>query len=118
MLAKGKGEVVQGMSGEIDILIEREEAELLPLRSRMEELRLEFIKETVDFVSKWYRKTAKVYITKYPEVILSLDEEQIASMKAKVNELVSNSEKIVKGELGNPDLWWHQKPHLHDSIDL
>jgi hypothetical protein len=60
LLAKGKGEVVQGMSEEIDILIEREEAELLPLRSRMEELRLEFIKETVDFASKWYRKTAKV----------------------------------------------------------
>ncbi len=117
LLAKGKGEVVQGMSEEIDILIERKEAELLPLRSRMEKLRLEFIKETVDFASKWYRKTAKVYITKYPEVILSLSEEQIANMKAKVNELVRNSEKIVKDELDNPALWWHQKPHLHDSID-
>jgi hypothetical protein len=117
LLAKGKGKVVQGMNEEIDILIERKEAELLPLRSRMEELRLEFIKETVDFASKWYRKTAKVYVTKYPEVILSLSEEKIANMKAKVNELVRNSEKIVKGELDNPDLWWHQKPHLHDSID-
>ena len=46
-----------------------------------------------------------------------MDEEQIASMKAKVNELARNSEKIVKDELNNPDLWWHQKPHLHDSID-
>ena len=37
------------MSEEIDVLIERKEAELSPLRSRMEELKIEFTKETVDF---------------------------------------------------------------------
>jgi hypothetical protein len=38
-------------------------------------------------------------------------------MKAKVNELVKNAEKIVRDEFDNPALWWHQKPNLHDSID-
>jgi hypothetical protein len=105
------------MSEEIDILIERKEAELLPLRLRMEELKKEFTKETVDFAFKWYRKAAKEYITKYPEITLSMSEEKIAKMKAKVNELVKNAEKIVRDEFDNPALWWHQKPNLHDSID-
>jgi len=105
------------MSEEIDSLIKRKEAELSPLRSRMEELRGQFAKETVDFASKWYRKTAGDYITKYHEVTLSLSEEMIAAMKARVNELVKSAEKLVKTEFDNPSLWWHLEPHLHDSID-
>jgi hypothetical protein len=104
------------MSEEIDSLIDRKEAELLPLRLRMEELKTEFMKQTVDFTMEWYRKTSKEYITKYPEITLKMSEEKIANMKAKVNELVKNTEKIVRGELDNPALWWHQKPNLHDSI--
>jgi len=105
------------MSEATDILIERKEAELLPLRSRMEELKIEFTKETVDFAFKWYRKTAKEYVTKYPEITLKMSEEKIANMKAKVNELVKNTEKIVRDEFDNPALWRHQKPNLHDPID-
>ena len=105
------------MSEEIDVLIGRKETELLPLRLRMETLKTEFIKQTVDFTMEWFRKTAKEYITKYPEITLKMSEEKIANMKAKVNELVKNAEKIVRGELDNPGLWWHQKPRLHDSIN-
>ena len=83
----------------------------------MEEYKMEFIKETVDFASKWFKETAKEYVTKYPEVILSMNEEKIAKMKTKINELTEASEKIVKGKLDNPELWWHQKPSLHVSID-
>jgi len=105
------------MSEETDILIEKKEAELLPLRSRMEELKSEFAKQTVDFAFKWFRKTAKEYITKYSEITLKMSEEKIANMKAKVNDLVKNTEKIVRDEFDNPVLWWHEKPNLHDPID-
>jgi len=105
------------MTEEIDRLIERKEAELLPLRSRMEELRGHFMKETVDFASKWYRKTVKEYIAKYAEVTLSLSEERIAAMRVRVNELTKSSEKLVKAEFDNPSLWWHLEPHLHESIE-
>ena len=37
-------------------------------------------------------------------------------MKAQVNDLIHDSERIVKGELENSALWWHQRPRLHDSI--
>jgi len=105
------------MSEEIDVLIERKESELLPFRSHMEELRVEFIKETIRFSAEWYKKTAQAYITKYPEIILSKSEGKIAEMKAKVNDLVRDTERIVKNDLDDPALWWHQKPHLHDPID-
>jgi len=105
------------MSEEIDSLIERKEAELSQIRSHMEKLREQFTKETVAFASDWYRKTAKEYITRYPEVTLSLTQEKIASMKANVNELVKNTEKTVHAELSDPALWWHLEPHLHESID-
>jgi hypothetical protein len=104
------------MSGEIDSLIEKKEAELSPFHSRMEELKQEFTKETVDFASKWYSKTAKDYIVKYPEITLNMSEEKIATMKSRVNELVQKTQKIVNEEFSNPALWWHMEPHLHDAI--
>ena len=83
----------------------------------MDEFKIEFIKEAVNFASEWYKKTVKEYVAKYPEVILNMSEEKIVKMKAKVSELAGEAEKIVKDELDNPELWWHQKPNLHDSID-
>ena len=104
------------MSEDMAVLIEQKENELSSLCQLMEELKAEFIKETVSFASEWYRKTAKEYVTKYPEVALNLKEEKIAQMKAQINDLVRNSENIVSDELDNSALWWHQKPRLHDSI--
>ena len=104
------------MSEAIDILIQKKEAELLPFCTRMEELKLEFIKETVNFASKWFEKTAREYVTKYPEITLHMSEEKILEMKNKINLLVENSEKIVKAKLNNPALWWHLTPHPRDSI--
>ncbi len=105
------------MNEETNVLIERKEAELSPLRSHMEELKKEFTEQTVDFTFEWYRKTAKEYVTKSPEITLKMSEEKIARMKTKVNELVKNTEKIVRDELDNPALWWHLKPGMHDPID-
>ena len=42
----------------MDILIQREEAKLLPFCTRMEEIKTEFIMETVDFASEWFKRTA------------------------------------------------------------
>jgi hypothetical protein len=104
------------VSEEIDP-IERKEAELMPYRSRMEELKIAFINEIIRFTADWYRKTMKEYVMKYPEATLSMSAEKIGFMKYKINELVKNTEKIVRSELDNPDLWWHQKPDSHAAVD-
>jgi len=103
------------MSEDIDAQIERKEAELSPLCRFMDELKVKFTKETASFASEWFKKASKEYVTKYPEVALNLSEERFAQMKAQVNELIQDSEKIVNGELDDPALWWHQRPRLHDS---
>lgn len=105
------------MGEEIDKIIQKKEAVLSPLLSIMEELKNKFVKETIIFAADWYDKTAKKYITKYPEITLSLSEEKIATMKIKVSELVKETEKTVKAELGDSKLWWHQQPDFQTSLD-
>jgi len=102
---------------EIDVQIERIEAELFPLYEHMEELKCKFIKETVIFAREWYKKTIKEYISKYPEVTLNMKEAKMVLMKNQVNELVRETENIVRDKLEKPVLWWHQQPRLHDSIE-
>jgi len=105
------------VSEETDKIIQNKEAVLLPLLSSMEELKNTFINETVTFAADWYGKTAKKYITKFPETTLSLSEEKIATMKTKVNKLIRETEKTVKTELDDPKLWWHQQPDFQTAID-
>jgi hypothetical protein len=104
------------MGEDLSAQIAKKEAELAPLRERMEQFKIEFIKETIVFAVEWYRKTVKEYVAKYPEVTLNMSEEKISKMKAKLQALTVNNDKTVD-ELNNPSLWWHQKPNLHDSID-
>ena len=107
------------VSKDIDVAIEGKEAELVPLRALMEQLKTKFVNETIRLATRWYEETVREYITKYSQITLNMTVERMAKMKAKFNELVKNTEKIVKAELNNnPELWWHQKPRLHESIDL
>ena len=105
------------MNEDIDVLVQKKEAELSSLRQRMEDLKNKFIEETISFTSEWYKKTAKEYVTKHPEITLNMKEEKIALMKTQVNNLLQNTEKTVRGELEKSALWWHQRPRLHDSIE-
>lgn len=105
------------MSEDIDALIERKEAKLYPFTSSMEELKFDFTQETIKFAREWFKKTTKEYVTKYPEITITMKDEKIAKMKTEANQLIENTEKIVKTELDNRALWWHQRPRLHDSIE-
>ena len=44
------------MSNEADVLIKKKEAELASLRQHMADLKTEFIVETINFASEWYKK--------------------------------------------------------------
>jgi len=83
----------------------------------MEKLKTQFTVETIIFASKWYQETAAEYIAKHSEITLSMSEEKLTDMKNKIRKLVGSSEKTVRDELDNPELWWHLRPHLHDSIE-
>jgi hypothetical protein len=107
------------VSKDVDIAIEKKEVELVRLRDLMEQLKTKFINETVRLATHWYEETVREYITKYSQITLNMTAERMARMKVKFNELVKNTEETVKAELNNnPALWWHQKPRMHESIDL
>jgi hypothetical protein len=105
------------MTMNFEALIQKKETALSPLLTLMEECRLQFVKESTAFAFEWYQKTAKLYITKYPEIILSMKEEKMAKMKVQVNDLMRSAERIVNTEFSSPDLWWHKNPRLHDSVE-
>lgn len=106
------------MSENIDLRIQQKEKELTPLRSRMEELRLQFINDTTTFAAKWYSETAKQYVTKNPTTTLKLSKEKLVQMKTKVNNLIRNADKITQTPLSDPNVWWHLAPRKHDSSSL
>ena len=104
------------ISKNIDSDIQSKESELSLLTQRMEEQKIEFIKETVVFAADWYRKTVKEYVSKYPEITLNMSEEKIARMKTRISALIQSNEKTID-ELSNTSLWWHQKPNITDSVE-
>jgi hypothetical protein len=105
-------------SKDLDHLIREKEKELRPIHACMEELRLHFISDTVEFAAKWCEETAQQYVTKYPEITLTLNKEKLSTMKAKVNNLMKNADKIVKDALSLPRIWWHMEPHKNESFSL
>ena len=107
--------MLTNMSWNIDALIRRKEAELQPLFSRMEELRLQFIDDVTRFASEWYEEKSKEYATKKPEITLSLGKEKLVQMKIQVNELARNASKIVNESLADPEVWWHKTPYVNAS---
>lgn len=106
------------MDETFDVLIRRKQAELEPLCSRMEALRLQFVGEVVVFAERWFEETAKNYVTKYNEVTLGLGKEKLAGMKVAVGELVRNAGRIVGAAMSDPAVWWHLSPRKHDYYAL
>lgn len=105
------------MSQEIDTLIAKKEAEFSALCSGMEACRRQFFKETAEYASAWFRKTAKDYIAKYSDVLLSLPEEKVVDLKREVNQLAENSQDVTRLEFDKPGLWWHLEPRVNDFSD-
>jgi hypothetical protein len=104
------------MSEDLDVSIQKKEAELQPLRQRMEQLRLQFTSDTAKFAAKWFQETAQLYVTKKPEVTLNMSKERLADMKQKVINLTKNADALIANALSGPNLWWHQDPRKEDSI--
>ena len=101
------------MNDDLDFQIGQKEEELRPICLCMEELRLEFVNNFAVFVSKWFEEMARNYVTKKSEITLNMSKEKIGQMKAKVTELVRDSEEIANEALQPPTLWWHEKPEAH-----
>ena len=99
-----------------NIILKKKESELITLRSDLEELKLQFINETSIFAAKWFEETARQYVTKYSDYTLTLGAKKIAEIRASVNNLIGESDKIVRTRLSQPNIWWHENPNLHTAL--
>jgi len=79
----------------------------------MEQLRLQFVNETIGFAALWFEEKAKEYATKKHDVTMNLRKEQLAQMKAQVSNLAINADHIVRDALEDPKFWWHLTPHVN-----
>lgn len=95
------------MSQDFDGLIAEKQKELDSFKSKMEELRLLFIKDSTTFVSEWYKNTAEHFVITESDRTIALGETKVKEMKTKVLELIQNTDKIVNEILSNSNLWWH-----------
>jgi hypothetical protein len=105
------------MSQDLSSLIQRKEAEFSPYYIRMEQLKANFIDETISFASESYRTIAKEYVSKNAEHVLGMGNEVLLRMKAKIKILIGNTEKTVKEVLNNPVLWWHLRPNSISALN-
>jgi hypothetical protein len=105
------------LSTNIDQAIEKIDLEIAPLIQKMEEQKTQFITSTITFAIEWYKKTAKLYATKYHQVTLNMNESKMVQMKTYINQLIQNSQKTITEELNRPTLWWHKRPNINDSTD-
>ena len=104
------------MSEKLEDSLATKETEFLSLCSQMQEIKLQFVKDTSRFAAKWYEDTVRKYITKYPDVPLNLPTHRFADLKAKVRRLVVCSNEISEKILSQPGIWWHEKPELHTAV--
>jgi hypothetical protein len=101
-----------------DLLIRKENDQLQPLLRRMDELRLLFVKQTVDFAKIWYEETARSYVANHSEITFSLGKEKIAQLKTSVNNLVNNAEDTVTSSLSSSEVWWHIAPFKNSRLNM
>ena len=95
------------MAKDFDKLIKQKQEELEPFKSQMEELRQEFIRDSVNFVSEWYKKTAESHVERDADRTIKLGKEEIWQMKIEVLKLAEGAEAIVNDSLLDQKLWWH-----------
>lgn len=82
----------------------------------MEDLRLQFIKKSGEFVARWYEETVKGFVAEDSENTLRIGKEKLSVMKVKVKELSTKAEEVANEVLSHPSLWWHLAPSDQDII--
>ena len=99
------------MAEDFDSSIATKEAELETLKSAMEEIRQRFLKQSADFIAKWYEDTINGRVVSDSENTKKLGKEKLAEMKAMLKDLISKADVVAKEFLSDSGTWWHLSPN-------
>jgi hypothetical protein len=95
----------------IDLAISIEQEKIEKYKMEMQTAHQQFIKATGVFFGIWYNLTARQYVIGSSQNTLSLGIDKLAQLKAKLKDLIDNSEKCANDFLSDNSLWWHLSPN-------
>ena len=84
---------------------------------RMEDLKIQFIQETVDFTKNWYLDKLDEFIVGMPEFTSKLTDDQLLKMKAEAMKLSNLIDEDVENAVENLT-WWHKDTNLRINDDI
>lgn len=77
------------------------------ITSQAEQIRKDFIIETITFIHGWYWSKAEEIIKEKSQITVCLGVPNLSLLKKDVNQLQEQSSKIVNSFLLDKSLWWH-----------
>ena len=98
------------MQRNLDVEISSARTQLVTLTNQGEEIRNNFISETIQFLNNWYWLKIEDIIQEKSQITKKIGIQMLSQMKTDIKQLQGQSVKIVNNLLQDQNLWWHLTP--------
>src|SRR5271157_1869964 len=98
------------MQSNLDDEVSSAKTQLEALINQGEQIRKDFISETIQFVNNWYWLKIEDIIKDKSQITKQIGILNLSQMKNDVKQLQGQSVKIVNNLLQDQNLWWHLTP--------
>jgi hypothetical protein len=88
-------------------LIQEVEDRIIILKSEMENIRQEFIRQSAVALRQWYREIAEREMARAEKVTASLSENNLIQLKQEINHLIEHADETAVDFVGDETGWWH-----------
>jgi hypothetical protein len=85
-------------------------AELETMTNQGEQIRKDFVSETIQFVNNWYWFKTENIVREKSQITKQIGIQNLSQMKKDIKQLQGQSSKIVNNLLQDQNLWWHLMP--------
>jgi hypothetical protein len=85
-------------------------AELETITNQGEQIRKDFISETIQFVNNWYWLKTENIVKEKSQITKQIGIQNLSQMKKDIKQLQVQSSKIVNNLFQDQNLWWHLFP--------
>ncbi|MEO8612967.1 MAG: hypothetical protein ABI690_34055 [Chloroflexota bacterium] len=83
------------------------EERVISLKSEMENIRQEFIKQSGVILRQWYKELSDKEIENEEAVTASLGTDQFNHLKQDINDLIEHADQVAMEFIGDETKWWH-----------
>src|SRR5690348_6113323 len=90
------------------------EKRIAVLKSEMENIRQEYIKQSGVRLREWYKEISDKEMETRGKVTASLENDKLTQLKQEINDLIEHANQIATEFVGDAETWWH----LNNESDL